>query len=230
MKLPFRISAAQGTASRRLLRTAASLVLTACSPRDFVPGNAAEVGAARVNSAQLRAYRDTLTRMGIEDQAGRETIATAVARTDTVFLFGMMRADSTRSRWLRAYVKQHGWPLRSALGDSAAGSAWLILQHSPLHDFQAEMQPEMERLARRHEVSSQDAATLTDRVLGQQGKPQRYGTEFGIIDGKLVPKPVADLEHIDALRATMGLPPMAEYVTLLQEMYKVPVVWPPATK
>jgi hypothetical protein len=71
-------------------------------------------------------------------------------------------------------------------------------------------------------------ALLTDRVLVHDGQKQRYGSQFDVKDGKLVAQPVEDLSHLDARRASLGLPPMAEYVKLMHEMFKVPVVWPPA--
>jgi hypothetical protein len=43
-----------------------------------------------------------------------------------------------------------------------------------------------------------------------------------------VPARIADLSRLDALRAAMGLPPMADYVRMLGEMYGLPVAWPPA--
>jgi hypothetical protein len=206
------------------------LLCAACSRRDFSSTHSAvatENGLAG-DSVHVAALRDTLLRLGAEDQAGRDQIATAVAANDTAKLFTMLRADSARSRWLRAVVARDGWPRRSVVGDSAAGSAWLILQHSPFNDFQKAMLPQIAALVAAHDVSANDMALLTDRVLVHDGQKQRYGSQFDVKDGKLVAQPVEDLSHLDARRASLGLPPMAEYVKLMHEMFKVPVVWPPA--
>jgi hypothetical protein len=64
--------------------------------------------------------RDTLARLRTEDQAGRDSIATAFAHHDTLFMRRMARADSARAQWLNAIVTRHGWPRRSVLGDTAA--------------------------------------------------------------------------------------------------------------
>ena len=151
----------------------------------------------------------------------------AMASNDTGVIFPLMRADSARSRWLRAAVKSRGWPTRVAAGDSAADAAWLILQHSPLWDWQEEMLPMLEQLGSRGEMKPAEVALLTDRVLGHRGQPQRYGSQFSLVDGKLVAAPIADLPGLDARRASVGLPPMAEYVRVLGDVYKLPVVWPP---
>ena len=89
------------------------------------------------------------------------------------------------------------------------------------------MLPMLERLAGRGELSRPDLALFTDRVLVQSGEPQRYGSQFKVVDGRLEPDRIAEPSHLDARRAAAGLPPMAEYIRMLGEMYKLPVVWPP---
>jgi hypothetical protein len=173
------------------------------------------------------AHVDSLLEFGRKDQSDRDNMGQAMATNDTGVIFPMMRADSARSHWLRAAVKSRGWPTRSVVGDSAAAAAWLILQHSPLWDWQEEMLPTLEQLGSRGELRPSEIALLTDRVLGHRGQPQRYGSQFSSVDGKLVPAPIADLPGLEARRAAVGLPPMAEYVRVLGEIYKLPVVWPP---
>jgi hypothetical protein len=170
---------------------------------------------------------DTLLRLGSEDQAGRDNLAQAVAAHDTAVLFGSMRADSARTRWLRRAVERFGWPSRAAAGAGASEAAWLILQHSPDTAWQGAMLPEVERLSRSGDIPPADVALLTDRILVHRGQPQRYGSQFSMRDGRLVPAPVEDLAGLDARRASVGLPPMAEYVGALADIYKQPVVWPP---
>lgn len=171
---------------------------------------------------------DTLVRLGREDQSGRAALAQAAATQDTATLFQSLRADTARSLWLRSVVREHGWPTRGSAGDSASHAAWLILQHSPFYDWQSEMLPTLEQLADSGELLRPDLALFTDRVLIHRGEPQRYGSQFDLVDGRLVPAPIADIPQLDARRAAMGLPPMAEYVRMLAELYKLPVVWPPA--
>lgn len=170
---------------------------------------------------------DSLVVLGHQDQEGREKIAQAVVAQDTAFIFASMRTDSARSRWLRAEIQKNGWPTRASVGDSASNAAWLILQHSPFSDWQSEMLPTLEQLAERGEIQPSSLAMLSDRVRVRRGEPQRYGSHFDSDNGKLVPAPIADLPGLDARRAAVGLPPMTEYVRVLGEVYKLPVVWPP---
>ena len=179
------------------------------------------------SAAWSAALADSLVTLGREDQAGRDALGAAAARGDTATLLRSLRADSARSRWLRGAVRTRGWPLRAAVGDSTAAAAWLILQHSPLYDWQEEMLPTLESLASRGEIRPADLALFTDRVLVHRHQPQRYGTQFDMAGGRLVAFPIANLAQVDSLRATVGLPPMAEYVRMLHELYNLPVVWPP---
>ena len=203
------------------------LVVAACTPGasgDATARESASASSGRWDSAHV----DTLLRLGREDQERREALAQAAASQDTAALASTLRADSARTRWLRAAVARHGWPARSSAGDRAQQAAWLILQHSPDTSWQAAMLPHLERLGRRGELPLADVALLTDRILVHRGQPQRYGSQFDMSDGRLVPAPVADVPGLDARRARMGLPPMTEYVRLLAEHTKLPVAWPPA--
>lgn len=189
--------------------------------------NGAKADASTPATGWMPAQVDTLLRLGREDQEGRNDLARALAAKDTAVLFASMRADSARTRWLRGAVVLHGWPRRADAGDSAAKSAWLILQHSPDTAWQAAMLPELVRLGHQREIPLSEVALLIDRVLVNEGKPQRYGSQFSVADGRLVPAPVEDLRTLDERRASMGLPPMSEYVTRLGEAMKLPVTWPP---
>ena len=89
------------------------------------------------------------------------------------------------------------------------------------------MLPEVWRAAERGDVKPSEAAMLTDKVRLSAGKPQLYGSSFELVEGRLRPHPIEDLEGLEARRARVGLPPMAEYARVLAEVYKLPVDWPP---
>lgn len=166
--------------------------------------------------------REELVQLGEQDQAVREEF-TPEKMQDTVFLMTMMRGDSIRTRRLRQIVNTYGWPTRAAVGPEAANAAFLILQHSPEHDFRSSMVPLLEDFAREGTMPPSDVAMLVDRVLVQEGKHQRYGTQFSIEDGELVMDPVEDEGGLDERRRQMQLPPMEEYRRLLEEQYRASV-------
>ena len=173
------------------------------------------------------ALRQELVRLVGEDQADRESVGDALKAHDAAFMKRMSDHDAARTARLKAIVAEHGWPTVALVGKEGVNAAWLLLQHTQDVAWQASMLPAVERAAEAGEVRKQDVAMLTDRVLVRAGKPQRYGCSFSLADGKMVADPIEDLEHLDARRAAVGLPPMAEYVKVLAEGYEMPVEWPP---
>lgn len=170
--------------------------------------------------------RTELIRMRDEDQAAREGFERAVSRNDTDYADRLTQADTARTGRLKTIVAADGWPTVAAVGRDGVQAAWLLLQHAPDLEWQASMLPVLERSADAGDVSRASVATLTDRVLVRSGKPQRYGSSFSIVDGRLVADAIEDEEHVDTRRAAVGLPSMAEYVALLRESSGLPVEWP----
>jgi len=54
-------------------------------------------------------------------------------------------------------------------------------------------------------------ALLTDRVKINLGELQIYGSQLQCVDGSYSSKPVEDPASLDERRASVGLPPFAEY-------------------
>ena len=156
-----------------------------------------------------QAIRDTFV---LQLQAGRAVDSSLAAR--------MAAIDSANTTWLKAVVTRRGWPGRSEVGPEASNAAFLIVQHA-VHDsaFQAQALSLMERGVANGEVRGADVAMLADRVAVHRGQPQRYGTQAKLLEGRLVLDPIADSAHVDERRAALGMPPLREYVRLLDSMY-----------
>ena len=224
-------------ANRRLLAAIGAVACvatgTSCAVSNKTKVTAPELGHATQTNAGISTpvidatLQAELLRLEVEDQKGREDIAAIVARNDTAVLFRFMRADSARTLRLKQIVASHGWPTPALVGKDGVEAAWLIVQHSPDYAWQEQMLPVLKRSAAAGEIRQTDVALLTDRVLVHRGKPQRYGNSFSIKNGRLVADPIEDIGGLDARRAALGLPPMAEYARQLGEMYKLPVEWPP---
>jgi hypothetical protein len=200
----------------RILRLALGLAAVLGCARDAAP----------VDPGPLHpALQRDLVRLGMLDQTARVAF-TAESVSDTALMRTLLSLDSLLTSRLRAIVREQGWPTRTMVGASGARAAFLILQHSPSNAFQREMLPLLSAAAENEEASPGDAAMLEDRVLTDEGKPQRYGTQFRIVAGELIPYPIEEPETLDERRARVGLMPMAEYVKLLEETYEGPVRYP----
>lgn len=149
--------------------------------------------------------------LGIEQNAEYEKLEEAVRMAD--------RENTTR---LVAVVKQHGWPTITRVGVDGAHAAWLLVQHADVDvKFQRQCLDQMAALPA-SEVSQSNLAYLTDRVLLAEGKKQRYGTQFTFADGKWSPRPLEDEAQVDQLRASVGLPSLAEYTKQMEAVYGSP--------
>jgi hypothetical protein len=63
------------------------------------------------------------------------------------------------------------------------------------------------------DVSLIHVAMLEDRIRSNEGKGQRYGTQFDWDQGGLIsPLPIEDEPNVDNRRAKIGLTPLAEDV------------------
>jgi hypothetical protein len=59
---------------------------------------------------------------------------------------------------------------------------------------------------------------LEDRVFVHQGRAQRFGTQVTLgPDGLFRFAPIADTASLDARRSAAGMPPLGQYVCLLEE-------------
>lgn len=154
-----------------------------------------------------------LFEMGEQDSAMRHAVAAAPG--DATLQQRLARDDGARSRRLAQIIADKGWPTHSMVGAPAARGAWLVAQHAPAQDLKRWLAL-MQDAARRHEMNLPNLATSVDRVLVNDGKPQRYGTQFHArADGTIVLRPIEDAAHVDARRYGMGLSSLAQNLAVM---------------
>ena len=197
------------------------------------------VGIAQdVTDVRLPDLRDELLARAAEDQAARKTAIAWVAvhgvdgivdenaldeeeKAAYASLWAKVATvDADNTAWLKGVVENHGWVTYSDVGRDGAGAAWLIVQHADADPSFQRLCLDLMKALPEDEVSQQDLALLTDRVLLAEGKPQIYGSQFVVRDGKWVPLNLEDEENVDARRAEVGLPPMHEYRKLLEALQR----------
>ena len=126
--------------------------------------------------------------------------------------------DERNTKWLRGIVNKYGWPGKALVGERGAHNAWLLVQHA---DRDRKFQRRCLQLMvdqPKDEVSRVDIAYLTDRLLVADGKPQRFGTQAKIVDGKAEISDTEDPKNLDKRRLSHGLIPMKEYVRALDSL------------
>ena len=123
----------------------------------------------------------------------------------------MLHADTKHTARLKEIVKKYGWPTNSMVGTEGALAAFLLAQHADADPAFQGRCLDLMKAAPEGEVSKNDLAYLTDRVLVNTGKKQLYGTQFMIVNGQRVPQPIADEANLDRRRAEAGMITMKEY-------------------
>ncbi|RIJ23295.1 hypothetical protein D1224_03195 [Henriciella barbarensis] len=123
--------------------------------------------------------------------------------------------DIENAAWLERAFDANGrewWPI-SEIGEDASFHLWLLVQHAD-HDpaFQRKVLAKMEPMIETDEVDKGSYAYLYDRVMSGAGQAQRYGTQLECRDGRYQPKLLEDEEGLEALRASVGLGPIADYL------------------
>ena len=194
-----------------LLICALAAAMVACARPDSGPSEAEIAGARRELVARGRTDQDVRT--GVFGPGG--VVDSASAKR-------MLRTDSANTTWLKTYVAKWGWPRARVLGREAVEAAFFIVQHA-VHDtaFQRTMLPEVRSAAQRGDLDAQSVALLTDRIETQAGRPQVYGTQASIRNGRLVFDSIDDSVNVDERRRSVGLPPLMVYKRLLDSIYDV---------
>ena len=133
--------------------------------------------------------------------------------------------DRENANWLKDQLSQIVWFTRSDYGEEADNNAFLIVQHATHDpDFMRDVHVRFARLAESGEIAPDNYALLTDRLAVMDNAPQPYGSQFECVDGEQrLQTPLADPEAVvDARRAEVGLPPLADYMAVLPDCSSLP--------
>jgi hypothetical protein len=123
----------------------------------------------------------------------------------------MRETDARNEACLQQIIASKGWPTQTMVGYKAAGSAWLIAQHGS-DAFLKSSLALMRTAAAQGEITPSRLALTIDRDLTNDKLPQLYGSQFQTdSDGKSVAFPIAEPQHLERRRASMGLEPYAQY-------------------
>lgn len=154
------------------------------------------------------ALRDELVAMVHADFAVRDRLA-----ADGSLYHGyhpeMRSLHEAHADRLAAILDQHGWPGPDLVGGEGHAAAWLVAQH-------AISRPALMRRVRdlthgTGQIHPTQWAMLDDRIAVFEGRAQLYGTQFDWdAEGIMNPLPIADPAGVEARRAKVGLPPLAE--------------------
>lgn len=128
---------------------------------------------------------------------------------------------------MKKIVRNYGWPTVSLVGKEGARNAWLLVQHADLDTaFQRKCLRLMlsARKKKSKEVALMHIAFLTDRILVNQKKPQKFGTQFYTNKKReFTYWPIRDIRNVDKRRALYGIEPLAEYIKAAKSYKLIPL-------
>ena len=166
------------------------------------------------DQAVRKKYIELLARQGGKDADAAKKDLEAAAKE-------LQETDARNTAWLKGVVDKHGWPGKSLVGADGAQKAWLLVQHADRDpEFQKRRLRLLAEAVKQREATGEQLAYLTDRVRVADKEKQVYGTQFHEVGGKMEPYPIEDEANVDQRRKEVGLPPLAEYRKLIEEMYK----------
>ena len=167
--------------------------------------------------------KQELLKMYAEDQGIRNRLDSASAGQHPELDKQMQQIDARLTTRLKQIVATKGWPTIALVGSEASQAAEVMLIHSPDHAWQAGLLPQLQKLVEKDKIFGSDVATLTDRILVSQGKPQEFGTQYKDAGNKMIIMPIANPKSVDQRRATYMLPPMAVYKKTLSDLHHMPI-------
>ncbi|MGO4479664.1 DUF6624 domain-containing protein [Massilia sp. 2TAF26] len=223
-----------GAAAAALLGLAFALPARAAGQESAAPYPCAGVTAwrmahpddtyqAMVRRDAARTLSDPELRAELDERFTRDQdarIAWMARRWDRQLGRAVTLSDRNNLRWLRELVAGKGFPTAAQVGEVGVNRAWLLMQHMDDDpQFQASLLPTLEQRFADHELSGDDLARFTDRILKAQGKPQRYGTQFSPeeMGGEHFGLPdEASVREVEAHRRDLGVMPLADYACMMR--------------
>ena len=174
----------------------------------------------RADGVALPALRAELLTRAAVDQALRLDLNPSTSKIDETKWRRIRIVDAANTRRLHEVIDRHGWPTRAQVGSDGSRAAWLLVQHAFADPaFQRRCLGLMEALGP-GEVPGESIALLTDRVRLAAHEPQWYGSQVqGECTTGYAPYPIDDEAHVDARRARLDLPPMADYLQFMSSAF-----------
>lgn len=166
------------------------------------------------------ALRDRLLALGEADQEARGFRNGApIDPRQLRIATNLAEVDKNITAQLKEIVAAKGWPTITMVGIKASNAAMLMLTHTPDHAWQGSLLPQLEGLADAGRIDGSQLAVVIDKELIAGGQPQRYGSQFKLLNSEMAMYAIEDPGGLDRRRASVFLPPMDVYRKTLMEMY-----------
>ena len=147
--------------------------------------------------------------MSKKDQEIREKLIQS--NYDKIIADEVQKIDAQHNEALRKIISSYGWPSIHEIGEEASIAFFVLIIHQDDNlDFQQYCLTLLETAAQEGNARLRDYAQLQDRILCNQSKEQRYGTQYIIKDGQFIMRPLENPDQLAERREQVGLPSIEE--------------------
>ncbi len=119
--------------------------------------------------------------------------------------FKILSQDSVHFKYVVELIEQYGWIGKSKVGSLANSALFITIQHTQSDSVLSKYYPLLEASAQSGESSLAYMATMKDRILLHQDKPQLYATQWKYDNGNSILYPIADIKKVNKRRKKVGL-------------------------
>jgi hypothetical protein len=133
----------------------------------------------------------------------------------------MTSHDSTNLIIVTKILDQYSWLGPRDVGYNGNKALFLVIQHSN-KEIMEKYFPMMKEAVKKGNAEPELFALLVDRIEMLNGRPQIYGSQMQIINGKRVLYQVIDIKNVNKRRAEVGLESLEEYLRLAGVEFKMP--------
>jgi hypothetical protein len=131
------------------------------------------------------------------------------------------KSDSINLVKVKLVLDKYGWLGADVVGQTGNSTLFLVIQHADLKT-QEHYLPMMKEAVKNKKASPPDLALLVDRIEMRNNRPQIYGSQINMKDGKYIIYTIIDEPNVNKRRAEVGLQPLENYVQMWGIDYKVP--------
>ena len=132
------------------------------------------------------------------------------------------KMDSIDLIQVKEILDRDGWLGADVVGNTGNSALFLVIQHADLKTQEYYL-PMMKEAVKKGNAQPANLALLIDRIEMRNGRPQIYGSQVNMKDGKYVFYQIADESNVNKRREEVGLDPLEVYAKHWNIDYKLPV-------
>ncbi|MFD0941037.1 DUF6624 domain-containing protein [Pedobacter boryungensis] len=123
---------------------------------------------------------------------------------------------------LKQIIAKYGLPTYSLVGVKSSDNFIVMVNHSVTDTkFQERVISLAQKEMKKRNISGQQIALLTDKMLISSGRKQIYGTQCGYDkDGNAFARDLQDPANVDEKRKLAGLTTLKEYLSFMTDLHK----------